>query len=78
MKSNNARTKGSPVSAAKVTSRRKSFSEVVRLIHAAREWALAAVNTALVDLLANRQTFTRRIASVGWGKGTGTALATFI
>ena len=55
------------------------FAEVVRMIQVAREQTLAAVNTALIDLYWQvGKTISARIASDGWGKGTVTALASYI
>jgi hypothetical protein len=54
------------------------FSEVVELIQVAREHALSAVNTVLIDLYWQvGKTISARIASDGWGKGTVTALSSY-
>ncbi|MEF8759162.1 MAG: PDDEXK nuclease domain-containing protein [Candidatus Accumulibacter sp. UW25] len=55
------------------------FAEVVELIQAARERALSAVNTVLIDLYWQvGKTISARIASDGWGKSTVTALSSYI
>lgn len=55
------------------------FEEVLRLIDAARVRAVAAVNTALIDLYwAVGEHISRRIAGDGWGKGTVEELAGYI
>jgi predicted nuclease of restriction endonuclease-like (RecB) superfamily len=55
------------------------FDEVLALIDAARAQAVAAVNTALIDLYWKiGQHITRRIATDGWGQGTVQALAEYI
>jgi predicted nuclease of restriction endonuclease-like (RecB) superfamily len=53
-----------------------SFAEVVGMIQAARGRAIAAVNTALVELYWRiGEYISRRVAEDGWGKGTVEALA---
>jgi DUF1016 N-terminal domain len=55
------------------------FDEVLALIDAARTRAVAAVNTALIDLYWQvGEHVSRRIADDGWGKGTVEALAEYI
>ena len=55
------------------------FEEVLSLIDAARTRALAAVNTALIDLYWQiGEYISRKIAAEGWGKGTVEALAEYI
>lgn len=55
------------------------FSEVVEVIRAAREHALFAVNTVLIDLYWQvGETISARITSDGWGKSTVTALSSYI
>jgi len=55
------------------------FDEVLELIDAARARALAAVNTALIDLYWKiGEHINRRIAADGWGQGTVQALAQYI
>ncbi|MBC8523851.1 MAG: DUF1016 family protein [Chlorobium phaeobacteroides] len=55
------------------------FDEVARLIHAARERALQAVNTELIDLYWKiGGILDRRIAEDGWGKGTVVSLSEYI
>lgn len=70
--------KGKPQSLAKppVLS---DFDQVLALIDAARAQAIAAVNTALIDLYWTLgEHISQRILSAGWGKGTVTALAEYI
>lgn len=60
-------------------SEEQAFAEVAEMIRAAREKALAAVNTALIDLYWQLgETISRRIATDGWGKSTVLRLATYI
>jgi predicted nuclease of restriction endonuclease-like (RecB) superfamily len=55
------------------------FDEVLTLIEAARAHAVAAVNTALIDLYwAIGEYISRKIAANGWGQGTVAALAEYI
>jgi len=55
------------------------FSEVVQLIDAAREKAIQAVNTALIDLYWEvGATISRKIEAAEWGDGTVDRLALFI
>jgi len=55
------------------------FEEVLRLIDSARSRAVAAVNTALIDLYRTiGEHISRRIAGAGWGKGTVQELAEYI
>jgi predicted nuclease of restriction endonuclease-like (RecB) superfamily len=55
------------------------FDQVLALIDAARTRAVAAVNTALIDLYwAIGEYIAKKIADDGWGKGTVTALADYI
>jgi predicted nuclease of restriction endonuclease-like (RecB) superfamily len=55
------------------------FDEVLRLIEAARARAIAAVNTALIDLYWQiGEHISRRVAADGWGQGTVKALAEHI
>ncbi len=55
------------------------FDEVVTLIETARARAVAAVNTALIDLYWQIGEFiSRRVASDGWGQGTVKQLADYI
>jgi predicted nuclease of restriction endonuclease-like (RecB) superfamily len=57
----------------------RDFAEVVELIRAARGRALAAVNTALVDLYWQVGEYvSRKIASAAWGEGVVEALAAYI
>jgi len=56
-----------------------AFSEVLEIIQDARRRALAAVNTALIDLYWRvGESISRRIGTDGWGKGTVAALAAYI
>lgn len=56
-----------------------AFTEVLRLIESARKQAIKAVNTNLIDLYWQvGEYISNHIAKDGWGKGTVTALATFI
>lgn len=55
------------------------FDEVLQLIDAARTRAVAAVNTALIDLYWQiGEHISRRIAADGWGQGTVEQLAKYI
>ena len=55
------------------------FAEVVEMIRSARQQALAAVNTTLIDLYWKLgETISHRITSDGWGKGTVNSLASYI
>jgi predicted nuclease of restriction endonuclease-like (RecB) superfamily len=57
----------------------QAFAQVVELIRAARERAVASVNTTLIDLHWQVGEFiTQRIDTEGWGKGTVAALADHI
>ena len=65
--------------AAKAALQEERFAEVVQMIQVARERTLSTVNTALIDLYWQvGKTISSRIASDGWGKGTVTALASYI
>lgn len=56
-----------------------AFSEVVEMIHDARERALAVVNSGLIDLYWRLgESIYRRIETDGWGKHTVAALAAYI
>ena len=64
---------------ADAAAQQEGFAEVVELIQAARERALSAVNTALIDLYWQvGKTISARIASDGWGKSTVTALSSYV
>jgi predicted nuclease of restriction endonuclease-like (RecB) superfamily len=57
----------------------QAFAHVVEMIRAARERAVASVNTTLIDLHWQLGEFiTQRIDTDGWGKGTVAALADYI
>ena len=56
-----------------------AFAEVVRLIHAARQHAVQAVNTELIDLYWQIGEYLHhRIEADGWAKGTVVQLAAYI
>ena len=79
MKPVKPRDKQSRTASAAAAEQEERFAEVVRMIQVAREQTLAAVNTALIDLYWQvGKTISARIASDGWGKGTVTALASYI
>ena len=57
----------------------QAFAEVVEMIQSARQQALAAVNIELIDLYWKLgETISSRITTDGWGKGTVSALASYI
>jgi predicted nuclease of restriction endonuclease-like (RecB) superfamily len=57
----------------------RAFQEVLNLIRASRERALATVNSALIDLYWKVGEFVaQKIHADGWGKGTVTALSASI
>ncbi len=63
----------------RVASGSKDFEEVLALIHTARGRAVAAVNTALIDLYWSvGKHISQKIEREGWGKGTVAELAHFI
>lgn len=66
-----------PAKRARATSAAQAdFDTVLRLIEAARTRAVAAVNTALIDLYWSiGEHISRKIADEGWGQGTVQALA---
>ena len=80
MKSFQARSKRPPaLSALPSATEELAFSEVLEIIQDARRRALAAVNTALIDLYWRvGESISRRIGTDGWGKGTVAALAAYI
>jgi hypothetical protein len=58
---------------------RDDFDTVLTLIDAARSRAVAAVNTALIDLYWSiGKHISKQIAESGWGQGTVRALAAYI
>lgn len=69
----------SPVTSTAKVSSQADFDEVLRLIDAARTRAVAAVNTALIDLYWQiGEHISRRVAADGWGQGTVGQLADYI
>ena len=69
----------SPPTSADAAGQHDGFAEVVELIQAARERALVAVNTALVDLYWEvGKTISARITRDGWGKSTVSALSSHV
>lgn len=57
----------------------QAFAEVVEMIQSARQQALTAVNIALIDLYWKLgETISSRITTNGWGKGTVSALASYV
>lgn len=60
-------------------SNEQAFSEVVEMIRSARQQALIAVNTVLIDLYWQLgENISHRIVIDGWGKGTVGALSSYI
>jgi predicted nuclease of restriction endonuclease-like (RecB) superfamily len=60
-------------------SEKETFAEVVEMIRSARQQALSAVNTALIDLYWKLgEIISHRIVSDGWGKKTVSTLAFYI
>lgn len=79
MKPIKPRDKQSRTASADAAVQQEGFAEIAQMVEAAREQTLAAVNTALIDLYWQvGKTISIRIAGDGWGKGTVTALATYI
>lgn len=73
------RRKTLPPAVSKAKASAKDFEAVLRLIDASRTRAVAAVNTALIELYWKiGQFISRRIAGAGWGQGTVEALAEHI
>jgi hypothetical protein len=57
----------------------REFDHVLALIEAARTRAVAAVNTAMIDLYWSiGEHISRKISNDGWGQGTVAALAEYI
>lgn len=80
MKSAKTRGKRPPTaSALKAAPHEQAFAEVVEMIQAARGKALAAVNTALVDLYWRvGEYISRKLETATWGEGVVEALARYI
>ncbi len=71
-----AKKKIPPKTAVPTPSPLADFEEVLRLIEAARDRAVSAVNKELIDLYWNiGEHISRKIAAAGWGQGTVEALA---
>ncbi len=71
-------TKGS-MEKTNAISNEHAFAEVVEMIQSARQKALNAVNTALIDLYWQLgETISHRIMTDGWGKGTVGSLSSYI
>ena len=68
-----------PTSALSAAPEEQSFAEVVEMIQATRGRALAAVNTALVDLYWRvGEYISRKLETAAWGEGVVEALASYI
>jgi predicted nuclease of restriction endonuclease-like (RecB) superfamily len=68
-----------PISALSAAPEEQSFAEVVEMIQATRGCALAAVNTALVDLYWRvGEYISRKLETAAWGEGVVEALASYI
>jgi predicted nuclease of restriction endonuclease-like (RecB) superfamily len=80
MKSSKPRGKRSPTtSAVSAASEERAFTEVVEMIQAARGRAVAAVNTALIDLYWRVGEYTsRKLETATWGEGVVDDLARYI
>ncbi|MFI5379839.1 MAG: PDDEXK nuclease domain-containing protein [Tepidisphaerales bacterium] len=75
----NKTTKAIVRRAAPIVPAQAEFDQILALIDAARTRAVAAVNTALIDLYWTiGEHISRRISDQGWGKGTVEALAEHI
>jgi DUF1016 N-terminal domain len=80
MKSSKPRGKRSPTSSAvSAASEERAFAEVVEMIQAARGRAVAAVNTALIDLYGRvGEYISRKLETAAWGEGVVDELARYI
>jgi predicted nuclease of restriction endonuclease-like (RecB) superfamily len=68
-----------PTSALPAASEEQGFAEVVEMIQASRGQAVAAVNTALIDLYWRiGEHISRKLESAAWGEGVVEALALYI
>ncbi len=68
-----------PASTLAVAPEEQAFAEVVEMIQAARGQAVAAVNTALIDLYWRvGEYIARKLGSAAWGEGVVEALARYI
>jgi predicted nuclease of restriction endonuclease-like (RecB) superfamily len=68
-----------PASTLPVAPEEQAFAEVVAMIQAARGQAVAAVNTALIDLYWRiGEHISRKLESAAWGEGVVEALASYI
>jgi hypothetical protein len=75
----NSESRGLPELAPGQAPSQADFDEIVRLIDAARSRAVAAVNTALIELYWTiGEQISQRVSADGWGKGTVEALAQHI